>query len=99
MARGLYEPGIDLRAKASGIPDLIDPARFDDLRKEILRAAVFRILPVEVAAALLELPAQLRQDGSLHAIDRTRPVKGPAHVGREFSDILLQNPVEGLRLL
>ena len=99
MGRGVDESGLDLRTEAPGIPDLIDPSRFDDVGKEVLRAVVFRILPVEVAAALLELPAELRQNGVFHTIDGTRPVKSFAHVGREFSDSLLQNPVESLRLL
>lgn len=57
MGRRVHEPGIDLRAEAPGIPDLVDPPRLDDVRKKILRTSVFRILPVEVAAAFFELPA------------------------------------------
>ena len=57
MGRGLDEPGFDLRTKTAGIPDLIDPPRLDDVRKKLLRTSVFRILPVEVAAAFFELPA------------------------------------------
>ena len=98
MGRGVDESGIDLRAETPGIADLVNPARLDDVRKEVLRTVVFRILPVEVAAALLELPAQFRQDGPFHTIDGARPVKFLAHVGRELPDGLLQNPVEGLRL-
>ncbi len=99
MSRGIDESGLDLRAETPGIPDLINPSRFDDVGKKVLRAIVFRILPVEVAAALLELPAELRQDDVFHTIDGARPVKFFAHVGREFSDGLLQNPVKSLRLL
>ena len=57
MGRRVHEPGIDLRAEAPGIPDLVDPPRLDDVRKNLLRTSVFRILPVEVAAAFFELPA------------------------------------------
>ena len=30
MGRRVHEPGIDLRAEAPGIPDLVDPPRLDD---------------------------------------------------------------------
>ena len=98
MGRGLDEPGFDLRTETAGIPDLIDPPRLDDIGEKVLRAAVLRILPVEVAAALLELPAEFRQDGAFHAILGGRAVKSPAHVGRKAPDGILQNPVKSLRL-
>ena len=83
MGRSRNEPGIDLRAETPGIPDLINPSRLDDVGKKIFRAVVFRILLVEVAAALLELPAKLRQDDIFHTIDGARPVKFRTHIGRK----------------
>ena len=96
MGRSRYEPGLDLRTQAARIAHLVDPTRLDDISEEIGRTPVFRILTVEVASALLELPTQFDQHAIPNARLGTRTVKPRPRLGRKPPDRLLQRPIKDL---
>ena len=96
MGRSRYKPGLDLRTQAARITHLIDPARLDDISEEIGRTPVFRILTVEIASALLELPTQFDQHTIPDTRLGTRTIKPCPHLGRKPPDRLLQRPIKNL---
>ena len=94
MRRRLHESRRDLRTQAARVAHFVNPARLHDVREEIRRTTVPGVLPVEVTAALQELPSLLLQHGSFHARLGTRPVEGRTHVVRKVRRGLLQRPAE-----
>ena len=94
MGRRRDESRLHLRTQAARVAHLVDSPRLDHVRKEIGAAAVLRILPVQVTAALLELPAHLDQYAVANTRLGTRPVERGPHLGRQAPDRLLQRAVK-----
>lgn len=82
MGRSRNKSSLDLRTQTAWITDLVNPPRLNDIRKEKGCPPVFRILPVEIASALLELPAHLDKHPVADACLGTRPVKRRPLIGR-----------------